>query len=276
MSLRSHLVPVLACLLAVGQGVAAEPPGDTTLFRRYIALDGAVQRAGREVAARRFEEAQRLLEPCLTQVPDHFEAHYLLARMAYEARDFTGALVHVERSERSLADLDHRYREEMAALKAEAEAEEVATRASLDYLYARGADPGSCSAILFQVKRNALEFLEAKKGHLNDRENPFGVPADYRFLHGNCLYRLGRRAEALGQYRLAVEQDRAHANAWNNLISLQWEAKAYAQAHADLVRAETLRISIRPDLKKAVLEAAAAVSSGTGQAGAPPALVDPH
>ena len=243
----------LAAGLIAGPG--ADEARNTSIFRRYSALNGAVEQASREVAARRFVEARRLLEPCLAQVSEHFEAHCLLAQMDYEVKDFAGALGHIQRSERSLAELDRLYREELATLKAQDEAEESALRSSVDNLYARGVDPNGCSADLFQVKGSAIAFLERKKGPLHDQEKPFGVPAEYRFLHGNCLYRLGRRDEALAQYRLAVQADPTHGKAWNNLISLQWEAGAYAQARADLERAEAARVAIRPDLKKAVLEA---------------------
>lgn len=248
--------PLLLGLLLVA-GLRAQEARDTSIFLRYLALNGTVEQAGRAVAARRFGEAQRLLEPCLAKVPEHFEAHFLLARMAYEAKDFTGALGHLEVARRSLAELDRLYRDEMAAMKAQVEAEEQAMRASLDNLYSRGADPSGCTAPLFRSKQNALDYYEARKGHLHDRENPFGLPAEYAFLQGNCLYRLGRRSEALDQYRQAVQTDPAHGSAWNNLISLQWEAGAYAQARADLDRAEAARITIRPDLKQAVLAASA-------------------
>ncbi|WP_257309361.1 tetratricopeptide repeat protein [Geothrix fuzhouensis] len=226
MPFGSRALTLLLGFLATTLGTGSEPAGDTTIFLRYNALNGQVERTTHEVAVHHFKEARRLLEPCLSQVPDHFEAHYLLARMAYEDRDFEGALSHLDRSERSLAELDRKYRDEIAALAAQAEAEEVATQSSLDNLYARGVDPSGCSANLFQVKQSHLAFLEAKKGNIYKSENPFEIPADYHFLHGNCLYRLGRKGEAMARYRLAVRQDRAHANAWNNLISLQWEMGA--------------------------------------------------
>ncbi|MDP1831433.1 MAG: tetratricopeptide repeat protein [Geothrix sp.] len=250
---------ILTCLIAgaVVLPMAAAQGSDISIFQRYMALSTRMDQAGREVAARRFEAAKRLLDPCLALVPDHFEGHFLLARIAYEGRDYAGALAHLEISERSLAELDRRYREEIADLKAQGEAEEQAMRSSLDNLYARGVDPNGCSAVLFTTKQNALEFLESKKGNLYQRENPFGVPADYRFLRGNCLYRLGRRAEAMAQYRLTLQTDPTHPNAWNNLISLQWETGDHAQARVDLGRAEAAHIAIRPELKQAVLAAAA-------------------
>ena len=51
-----------------------------TIFHRYRVLEPSVRKAGMEVAAHRFDEARRILEPVLKEVPDHAEAHFLLAK----------------------------------------------------------------------------------------------------------------------------------------------------------------------------------------------------
>ncbi|HJW72251.1 MAG TPA: tetratricopeptide repeat protein [Geothrix sp.] len=242
------LAPVASILLAA-------PGGDISIFQRYRALDHRLDEATRAVDARQFPEARRVLEACLKEIPDHYEAHFLLARMAYEGRDFAKALAHVEQAEHSLADLDRRYRKEMAELVAQDAAEEQSTQDSLNELGSRGVDPTACSAILHLVKGSHLAYLEMKKGHLFERQNPFDIPADYEFLRGNCLYRLGRRDEALGPYRQAVKQDPTHANAWTNLIALLLEIRDVPQARAELALAEAAHVTLRPDLRKAVLEA---------------------
>jgi tetratricopeptide (TPR) repeat protein len=246
--------------LRVGQlalaGLLAQPGaaqgGELSLFHRYRALEVTVQRAAAAVSGRRFEAAAELLAPCLQKVPEHFEAHFLMARMAYESKDFSGALAHLDAAKAGLKMLARSYREEMDGLSARAEAEEEAMRSSLDNMLSRGVDPTGCMGPVLRAKQSALDFLEMKKGHLFDRENPFGIPADHRFLRGNCLYRLGRRDEALAEYRGAVQADPMHAPAWNNLISLEWEAKAYPEAQADLDRAEAAHNTIRAELKQAV------------------------
>ena len=238
-----------ACLLALP---AAAQGTDISLFHRYRALDAKVQQAADAVAQHRFEAAAKLLAPCLQQVPGHVEANFLLARMAYESRDFHGALSHLDVAEQGLKNLDRLYREEKADLSAQAAAEEEAIRGSLDNMLSRGVDPTGCMGAVLNAKKNALDFLESKKGHLYDQENPFATPADHSFLRGNCFYRLGRREEALTQYRVAVQADATHAHAWNNLISLEWETKAFARARADLDRAEAAHNAIRPELKQAV------------------------
>lgn len=248
LALRLGLLAIVASILS------AAGPRDISIFQRYTVLNSRIAQANLAVTARRYPEAHRLLELCLQKVPDHFEAHFLLARMAYEDRDYAGALVHVETSERSLADLDRQYRAESADLKARDAAQEQAFRDDLSELKARGGnDPGWCCEDLLLNKRSTIDSLEAKKGHLYDRETPFYVPADYRFLHGNCLYRLGRRDEALAQYRLAVQDDPAYANAWNNLIALLLETRDLPSARAELTQAEAAHVAIQPGLRKAVL-----------------------
>jgi len=263
----------MVCLLV---RPAATQGSDISLFHRYRALDAKVQQATGAVAARRFEEAARLLTPCLQQVPEHFEANFLMARMAHESKDFTGALAHLDVAEKGLHHLNRLYHEELADLSAQSAAEEEAMRSSLDNLTSRGVDPFGCMGHVLRSKQTALDFLESKKGHLFDRENPFGIPADHRFLRGNCLYRLGQRDAAVAQYRLAVQADATHTHAWNNLIGLEWEAKTFLQARADLDRAEAAHNTILPELKKAVLASTgqAPTAMASGRAGTSPMKTD--
>jgi tetratricopeptide (TPR) repeat protein len=152
----------------------------------------------------------------------------------------------------------------MADLMAQDAAEEQEAQDSLSELYSRSGEPGGCSANLYLLKQSHINYLETKKGHLFERKNPFDIPADYQFLHGNCLYRLGRRDEALDRYRQTVTQDPTYANAWTNLIALLLETRDIPQARAELARAEAAHITLRPDLYKAVLEAAKPGSSTGG------------
>ena len=244
-------------LLAAGITLVAAPSGDMSIFQRYQALDARIVEARQALDGRRFQDALQLLEPCLQKVPDHFEAHFLLAQMAYEHRDYAGALAHMETSERTLAALDRQYRDQLADLKAQDAAEEQAMQASLDELSARGVDPTACSGQLYTLKRSALQYLDAKKGQLYHQDTPFAVPATYRLLHGNCLYRLGQPAGAIAQYRLAIQADPRQPDAWNNLLALLLETGDRAGAQAELAKAEADHIAVRPALKQAVLAASA-------------------
>jgi len=251
--LRTSLL--LGSLVLGGAWAAPAQEADAAIFQRYRSLDSAIYQADRAVGEGRFEEARKLLQPCLKKQPDHFEAHFLLARMAYEARDFEGVLAHLEVAERSLAVLNRRYRDLTDYLKARIEVEEQTARSNLDAVSSRVTDPTSCVAPYLAALEREVEAVQARKGPLHDYENPYGVPASHRFLRGNALYRLGRRDEARAQFRQAVATEPGHANAWNNLLALHLEAKDPAQARADLQRAEAARIAIRPDLRLAILAA---------------------
>lgn len=248
------LPPALqVALLAAGSILLATSPSDLSIFRRYEALDARIVEARQALMERRFPDALQLLEPCLQKIPDHFEAHFLLAQMAYEHRDFAGALAHLETSERALAALDRQFHDQEAELKAQDAAEEVAFRSSLDELAARGVDPGGCSGNLYTIKKSALRFLDMKKSQLYHQDTPFAVPAAYHLLHGNCLYRLGQPTGAIAQYRLSIQADPRQPDAWNNLLALLLEVGDRAGAHEELARAEAARVVLRPTLKRAVL-----------------------
>ncbi|HEX9011072.1 MAG TPA: tetratricopeptide repeat protein [Holophagaceae bacterium] len=246
--------------LSAGLSLMGAASGDITLFQRYQALDARIVEARQAMEARRFRDAQQLLDPCLQKIPDHFEAHFLLAQMAYEHRDYAGALAEVETSERALAALDQQYHDQVAELRAQEAAEAQAIKVSLDELTARGGDPTGCCAHLYATKQSALRYLEEKKGQLYHQDTPFAVPATYRLLHGNCLYRQGRPAEAIAQYRLAIQADPRQPDAWNNLLALLLETGDRSGARVELARAEAARVILRPALKRAVLTGPEAVS----------------
>lgn len=250
--------PSLVLLLAGTLGPAQTP--DTVLFRRYQALAPVLEQAGQAVVAGRFGEAGRLLATCLEQIPDHFGAHFLMARMAYAGGDFSGALAHLERAEWSLAELDRRFQDRAALLKAHIAAAEREAQANLDATLARVSDPTGCSAPVLAALDRQVQEQQARKSPLQAQDSPYTIPAEYHFLHGNALWRLGQRSAAQGQYRLAIRTDPTHGNAWNNLIALHLEAGDAAQARAELARAEGAGVALSAALREAVLKPAKPMS----------------
>lgn len=245
----------LICLCAtVARPILAQSIASSSQFRQYKALSPTIERAFKALKSRQFDAAKATLKPCLEAVPDHFEAHYILALADFEARDFQGVLAHLEVSERALAALERSYRENLAELKAKAEANEREARDNLTVAASRTTDPTGFAATQLAGLKMDVRVAEAKKEPSQKLENPFEIPADYLFLKGNTLLRLGRRDEARTAYRRTVEVDTAHANAWNNLIALGLGAKDLASAREDLAKAEKAGVVVRPDLKKAVLE----------------------
>ncbi len=221
-------------------------------FRQYQALNSTIERALKAVMSGRFDEAKAILKPCLEKVPDHFEAHYLMALMAYEARDFAGALAGLETAERTLGNLDRAYREHEAQMKAQADAALREANDNLGTALSRTGDPTGAAAAQIAGLKMDLNIAESQGKPLQGLATPYSFPADYSFLRGNALLRLGRREEARNSYRKAVAMDAGHANAWNNLVALSLGAKDMAGAKADIAKAEAAGAKIRPELKKAV------------------------
>lgn len=56
-------------------------PLDTT-YERYIATGDLMKKATGRLAEGRLKDAKGAFEACVRQVPDHYEAHYLLAQLA--------------------------------------------------------------------------------------------------------------------------------------------------------------------------------------------------
>ncbi len=223
-------------------------------FRQYKALNPTIERALQAVRNGRFEEAKTMLKPCIDRVPDHFEAHYLLALMDYEVRDFASVLAHLDIAERALSALDRDYRGLEAEMKARTESEQREADDNLRTALSRTTDPTGFAATKIAGLQRDAKVAKAQNKPVQGLESPYGVPADYWYLRGNALLRLGRREEARSVYRKAVGVDASHANAWNNLIALSLGAKDMTNARADLAKAEAAGVSIRPELKRAVRE----------------------
>lgn len=245
--LLSMVVVAHPALLAQSQG--------STQHRLYKAMNSTIERAFKALKAQKFDEARAILAPCLEKIPDHFEAHYFLALMDFEGRDFVSALRHLEVAEAAMGSLERDYLAQVADLKAKAAISEREAQDNLTTVLSRTSDPTGAAATQIAGLKIDLQVAKSQGAPLAGLQNPFQVPADYLFLKGNTLLRLGRREEARLAYRRAVAADPAHANAWNNLIALGLGAKDIQGARADLERAEGTGVSIRPELKKAVLTA---------------------
>ena len=227
---------------------------DFTIFPRYNALTSAMDEIDRLVASRKFEEAKERLKPCLAKIPDHFEAFYYLALMAYEAKDYGQALACMEQSQASLTELDCLYQVEMGALNASQDRREEQLEGALQHSD-RGVGANNCREGDVLALKLAITLEKHKRGPLMGTATPFATPKEYHFLHGNCLFRLGRFAEAKSQYEAALRVDPRYGHAWNNLINLLRVEGKVDQARACLREAEAAHVTVSPELAKAVLAA---------------------
>jgi tetratricopeptide (TPR) repeat protein len=229
---------------------------DSSLFRRYAGHQGSIRTARNLMNQRRFTESRQQLQPCLKAIPDHAEAHYLLAQMAYEERQFADALSHVQQAEYSHIKLDQMRRAELDAAEARDAAIDAALQTSISSLEAAGVDPKGCSGNMYTSRQHALNDQRQKLGRFEDETDMQGVPAELYLLKGNCLYRLKRLDEAKACYQQAIQRDRSAPTAWNNLIGLYLRAGDISSAKEWASLAAKSRIELRPELKKAVQERA--------------------
>ena len=227
---------------------------DFTIFSTYKALASTLDEVARLVTARQFDQARERLKLCLAKVPDHFEAHYYLALMAYETKDYPMALAYAELSKASLAELDRLYSAEVGRLEAARERTISQLETSLEQADS-GPGLNNCREGDIHSAKLAIAMEKRKQGPLSRGADPFITPKEYYFLHGNCLFRLGRQAEAQTQYWAAIKLDSAYAQAWNNLINSLWADRQYDQAAACLRKAEAAKVQITPELRKAVFAA---------------------
>lgn len=229
--------------------------GDVDQLFRYAGFKSTVQEARRLMGQHRFAESRRQLEICLAAIPEHAEAHYLLAQMAYEEHHFDKCLAHLQVAERSLLKRDQLLRAELEAAEARSAALEAALQASLSSLDAEGVDPKGCSGSLYTTRQHALnDHRQQKLGSASGESLPEGIPAEFHLLHGNCLLRLNRLEEARTCYLEAIRKDPKGPVAWNNLIGLYLVRRNLPEARACLDRAQAAGVAVRPELQKALQE----------------------
>lgn len=246
--------PAASARMTLVEGVGV--PLDASLFRRYAGLQSRIREARQLMDQRQFEASRRLLQACFKAIPDHAEAHHLLAQMAYEERRFEEALAQAQWAERSLLGLEQQRRAELAAAEARDAALDAALQSSLSNLDAAGVDPRGCSGSLFTTRQHALDDQRQKLGRFEDQADVPGVPAELYLLQGNCLYRLKRFEAALACYQQALQKDPASPTAWNNAIGLCLGAGDVQQARDWASRATQANIALRPELKRALQEKA--------------------
>lgn len=253
---HSCLMTLLTGFLAVSIGASANPgspPGFADL-REYASFGRAIREARNLKNQHRFKEARLSLGPCLQAIPDHAEAHYLLAQMAYEEQRYEEALSHTQQAERTFLKLEQMARIELEAAEARAASLEAELQSSLIGLDAAGVDPRGCSGNLFTSRQHNLNDQRQKLGRIEGPSDIQSVPTELYLLKGNCFYRLKRFNEAEICYQQVTRMDPGAPTAWNNLIGLHLSAGNLPTAKKWFSQATKEGIPVRPELRKAILE----------------------
>jgi Tfp pilus assembly protein PilF len=249
-------------VLAAG-GVAAataanpEVPEETavSLLLKYKAQEKTLAKAEKLLKKHQAAGAEASLRQCLEGVPEHYEAHYLLALLAGDRLDYPAALGHMERAEAELDRLAGLCR----AWQGEHARKETANRELVSGAAQKTMVTSPCATNSTRIDTARLDRergITRGSGLTPLDPRRFEIPADWHFAHGNFLYKSRRWSEAAEHYRWAVDRDSKLAAAWNNLLSALLLAGQGPEARAMLNRAVQAGVDLNPELRRAV-EAAA-------------------
>ena len=233
----------------------ADPQGgeETAVQRllKYKSCEKELARAVKLLKKRQAAAAEASLLKCLQAVPEHYEAHFLLAGTAAERGDHPGAIQHMERAESEMehmAGLCRSWQEENA--RAETAERELVSGEALDTMVKSPCAANSTKIDTGRLDRERGIAAGSRLAPLDPRR--FAVPAGWHFAHGNYLYKLRRWGEAAARYRLAVERDPRLAVAWNNLLSALLLAERGEEARGELQRALQAGAVLNPELRRAI------------------------
>jgi len=231
---------------------------DLNLLEKYKTLLGTMDKARSAFDKGNWTASERELDRCLKAVPDHHEAHYFKAQIRYKDGDFVKAEDHMTAAENGYVHFSA-VLEEAKVSQMMKDVDKEQALADLIPALEKALDQSVCKPPTYMAAiTDAKNKLDETKNEKSDalRKGKAAVPAEYLYFHGNCLYRLKRFDEAESRYRDALAADPAHANATNNLLSLLYGQKRYADALAVLEQADLLKVQVQEALKKAVLDAA--------------------
>jgi tetratricopeptide (TPR) repeat protein len=239
-------------LPASGDG-PAEAGEETAVGRtlKYKSCEKDLARAVKLLKKRQAVDAEASLRHCLKAVPEHYEAHFLLAQVAAERSDYAAAVDHMRQAEAEM--------ERMAGLcrawQAENQREETAERELVSGEAQDTMIKSPCAANSTKIDTGSLDrergiASRSRLAPLDPRR--FEVPAAWHFAHGNFLYKSRHWTDAAACYRLAVERDPRLGAAWNNLLSALLLAGQAEDARRELQRALQAGAGLNPELRRAV------------------------
>ncbi|MEN6310662.1 MAG: tetratricopeptide repeat protein, partial [Acidobacteriota bacterium] len=189
---------------------------NVTLISGYSALADRIDKAAAALKRGELEKCEREALYCLGKLPQHHEARLLMSQVFYKRGEYAGALEHVRAAEDGYLKLT----EAVAVLEQKRKKAQVDSMARLiedvqEYESADSATKsrGSCQPYRYSKDLEDAKNKLAKEGRWNEKDPAqimTQIPADYHYLHGNCLFRLKRLPEAAAEYQLAVKINPAY------------------------------------------------------------------
>lgn len=214
-------------------------------------LDGAKQ-----FAKGNLDKAEKKLLETLAIMPEHADAYYLLAQIQLKRKEFSQALASITAAEKNYAFIakfqtftHQQYLDRLRQQRQDLEAQRGQIQDALSSLPANSQNRSDYEKSTQSITRS-IQTIDSR---LNSPIPPtFEIPADYFYIHGNALYRMGMLVDAAAQYQEALRLDPSHGNAYNNLALVSFSLGKYQEALDCLLRAEGAGVKINPDFKQAV------------------------
>jgi Tfp pilus assembly protein PilF len=249
------LVLALALVCAAQQ---ATPPTEDEILQRFEPAEALYLRAldyfqRQNLAASRVE-----VEKCLGLMPEHAEAHYLLARIYARLGADRRALSQVDKAETYfdyLAKVRSREQEKKRMEIRGLRDDQNALLAELKENLVQCSDASLRRRILTQIQE-----VEKIRDSLNDRlafplpPEP-RIPADFYSFHGDILRRLNKPEQAEVEFRKAILADPMRIDSYNRLARFHFDCGRPGKALEILEQAELMGLAVDEKLKRSVLKA---------------------
>ncbi len=256
---RIARLPLWIALLALVPRAQAQDTG-LALINAYATLSPHIEKAKTAFRKDRLDKCEEEALFCLKELPEHQEAHFLMSQVLYKRGEYGNALEHLRSAEEGYITIS-RLLLVLEGQKRQKQSEDIdrMTGEIADLAAAAAAvkGRGSCMPnrydIALQDSKQVLTREEEERNRTDPDKDVAGIPALYRYWHGNVLFMLKRPAEAEAQYRQAIAKDPDFRETYNNLINLLFIGGRVDEARAVLAQAEAHKAKIHPELKKAVL-----------------------
>ena len=247
---------LLLALLAWGGPCLQGQVFSDDVLQKYEAADTRYLRAKDYFQKQNFPASRAELEDCLGLMPEHSEAHYLMARVLVRQGAYRRALDHITKSEtyfefvvKIRARLEQRRRLELRKMRDD----QVKTLTELKEILARTSDAVSRQMLALRVQEAEKIRDSLTERLLAPESQSAQVPADYHSFHGDILYSLKKYPEAESEFRLAIQTDPMDVDLYNRLAGIYLRTGRAGKALEVLDLAETNGLTVDETLKKDVL-----------------------
>ncbi len=207
------------------------------------------------------DKAEKKLIEALAIMPEHADASCVMAEIQLKRKDLSKALALILDAEKYYVSNakfhTFTYQQYLDRLRQQRQDFEENRQRILDQMSqmpplsmnepAQFQERGRAEAALKYIAR----YIQMIDSRLNSPIPPtFEIPADYHFIHGNVLFQMGQRADAVAHYQEAIRLDPIHGKAFNNLALVLSSQGQCREALDCLLQAEAAGVKINPDFKR--------------------------